>query len=285
MSVSQNQQPPAGRLRVYYLGSGLIAVALLRQLAACKEILLVGCGTQPDRPQGRHRLLTSTPVGRWAQDHQLLVDKPASVNTPDFLARLAGLQPDLVLVFAFGQILRHELLVLPPLGCVNVHASLLPKYRGAAPVNAAIAAGDRVTGISVMRMTSGLDCGPVYASFERALNGAENAQELTEELGELAALKVPAVMLAIAAGTATPQPQDEALASKAPKLRRTDGQVHWDEPAVVIERKVRAYYPWPGMWFVVTTPRHASLIGVRSTNSFRQMWSAWSCLLKAQNCS
>jgi methionyl-tRNA formyltransferase len=240
---------------VYFLGSGAIAVALLRQLTACPDILVVGCGTQPDRPQGRRRVLTPTPVGRWARDHQLVVDQPASVNTPEFLARLGSLRPELVLVFAFGQILRDELLVLPPLGCINVHASLLPKYRGAAPVTAAIAAGDQVTGISVMRMTRGLDCGPVYARFECALNGTENAGTLSAQLGELAAHTVPAVLLAIAAGTVTPQPQDEARASLAPKLHKSDGRVRWYEPAAVIERRVRAYCPWPGAWFMVTGPR------------------------------
>ncbi len=240
--------PHTGGLRVYFLGSGDIAVPTLAALLANSKIQFVGCGTQPDRPQGRKRKLTATAVGQYAAAHGIEADKPDSVNTADFRRRLASLQPDLILVFAFGQILTEALLDLPPLGCINIHASLLPRYRGASPVHAAILAGDKETGITIMKMTKGLDSGPVYDQRRLALNGSEDAGTLSEKLGQLAADHVCDILTAIAAGALAPQPQDEALASLARKLRKKDGLIDWTESATQIERKVRAFRPWPGAW-------------------------------------
>ena len=239
---------PAKGLRVYFLGSGDIAVPVLAQLVANTNVTLVGCGTQPDRPQGRKRKLTATAIGQYAAANALPVDKPESVKAPEFLDRLRQLCPSLILVFAFGQILSKELLSLPPFGCINIHASLLPRYRGASPVNAAIAMGDDRTGISVMKMARGLDSGPVYQQFELTIAGRERAPELSERLAVLAAERIGDTLLRIASGELTAEKQDEAQVSLAPKLRKEDGCISWCEPAAVIERQVRAYHPWPGAW-------------------------------------
>ncbi len=251
----------AKQLRVYFLGSGLIAIPVLGKLLASDFIDLVGCGTQPDRPQGRKRRMTATPVGQFCEENNLAVDKPDSANSPDFLERLRSLQPDLVLVFAFGQILAKQLLNLPPLGCVNIHASLLPKYRGAAPVNAAILAGDKTTGITLMRMTRGLDSGPIFRCFELAMTGKETAPELSDRLANLAADSTEDVLREIADGL-QPVPQNHDEASHAPKITKEDGQINWETSADHVERMVRAYTPWPGAYFFLRASRKTRRITI-----------------------
>ena len=243
------------KLRIYFLGSGAIAIPVLDRLVAGECLELTGCGTQPDKPQGRQCRLTPSPVGQWCAGRNLAVDKPADVNAPGFIRRLAGLRPELLLVFSFGQILAEELLRLPPSGCVNIHASLLPKYRGASPVTAAILAGDTTTGISLVQMTSGLDAGPVYAQFELQLTGNEYARALSGKLGELAAAQVCDSLRQIAARELTPRAQPETGVSFARKLRKQDARVNWGKPATLIERMVRAYHPWPGAWFILKSSR------------------------------
>jgi methionyl-tRNA formyltransferase len=237
------------RLRVYFLASGVIAVPALAILKASSVIELVGCGTQPDRPQGRKRRLAATPVGSWCAENDIAVDKPACANAPAFVDHVRGCGPHMVVVFAYGQILRNDLLNCAPLGCINLHASLLPQHRGAAPVSAAILAGDQQTGVSVMRMEAGLDTGPVYRRYEQSLSGTETAGELEEELGRLAAACVEDVLPAIADGTLTAAPQDDSRATYARKLNKRDGRIDWSSPAEQIARQVRAYHPWPGAWF------------------------------------
>ncbi len=235
------------------MGSGDIAVPALAALASCTSIALLGVATQPDRPQGRKRIMTSTPVAQWAAETKVSLHRPASVNHPDFLNLLSTLHLDLIVVFAFGQILKDELLRLPRLGSVNVHASLLPKYRGAAPVTAAILNGDRQTGVSIMQMNAQLDAGAVYARYPIELTGQETAPELERRLGLLAAEKICPCLAQIARGEVSPHPQDDRKATYAPKVRKEDGQIDWSKPAAAIERHVRAYLPWPGARFTVPT--------------------------------
>jgi methionyl-tRNA formyltransferase len=252
MSDIQNKIS-ATLLRVYFLGSGAIAVPALRALLGFPTIDLVGCGTQPDRPQGRRRQPSATPVGAFCAENGVPVDKPVSAKDPEFLTRIEELRPDLILVFAFGQILGKRLLELPPLGCVNLHASLLPRYRGASPVNAAILAGDSRTGISVMRMTRGLDAGPVYTKFETRLDGTETAAELIDDLAELAGAHVCGALEDIKDGRLQATPQPETDVSYASKISKVDGAVDWHRTAEETERMVRGYYPWPGAFFFLRT--------------------------------
>lgn len=244
----------ARRIRLYYLASGAIAVPALQALLACPTVEVLGCATQPDQPSGRHRVPTPTPVGRFCQEHNLPLQRPETVNAADFLAFLESLRLDFVLVFAFGQILARALLALPRIACVNVHASLLPRYRGAAPVSAAILGGDTRAGISIMKVVPKLDAGPVYEQHSLALREGERAGELEVRLAELAAAHTGAALGRIAEGL-LPQPQDPALVSYAPRLQKENGRIDWASPALQIERMTRAYHPWPGAWFVLETPK------------------------------
>ncbi len=242
-------------IRVYFLGSGQIAVPSLQELAVQEDIELVGIGTQPDRPAGRKRHLTPTPVGLWATAHGWEVDKPASVNSPDFLQRLNHAMVDVVVVIAFGQLLKAEILTLPAFGCLNAHASLLPRHRGASPIAAAILAGDEASGISFMRMDKGLDTGPVYCRVATPLGPAETTESLEDRLGQLAAASIAGVIREVCRKGMQPVPQAEEGATYAGKLRKRDGQIDWTEPAEVIGRKVRAFTPWPRASFQVPSGR------------------------------
>jgi methionyl-tRNA formyltransferase len=166
---------------------------------------------------------------------------------------LRDLCPDLLLVFAYGQLLKQELLSLPRLACVNVHASLLPMYRGASPINATILAGDRESGISIMQMERGLDSGPVYAQYPLTIDPRETADQLETRLGDLAAEQIEPTLAAIASGELTAVPQDHSRATHARKISKADGRIDWSASATYIERQVRAYHPWPGAWFMLPT--------------------------------
>jgi methionyl-tRNA formyltransferase len=252
---------PQDKLKVHFLGSGHFAVPLLEALAASKGLQLVGVGTQPDRPAGRKRHLTPTPVGRRADELGLNCERIPSVNDQEFLARMASLGSDLIIVVSFGQLLKERILNLPRLGCLNVHASLLPKHRGASPIASAILEGDAETGVCFMRMDKGLDTGPVYSSHKLALGGTETADSLEATLASLSASKVEEIALRIAAGELVPAPQDNALATVSRKIRKQDGSLDWNEDSAVILRKVRAYRPWPGVSFTMAS--HAGPLTVR----------------------
>ncbi len=234
------------KLKVYFLGSGRIAVPPLEALRASSEVELVGVATQPDRQGGRGRRLIATPVGEWGAARGVAVEKPASVNAPEFIERLRVLAPDMVFLVAFGQILKTGILTLPPLGCVNMHASLLPRHRGASPIAAAIRSGDAATGVTFMRMEAGLDNGPVYLRCELPLTGVEYADTLEDELGRIGAESVIGVLRGISSGELTAVAQDHGAATYAGKIAKENGRVDWGLPAVEIERSVRAYHPWPG---------------------------------------
>lgn len=238
--------------RVYFLGSGKIAVPVLSKLYGTERISLIGAGTQRDRLACRGRKMVSTPVGMWMEERGLHPDKPESVNKDrDFVDHLKSLSPDLIFVASFGQILGEEILNLPRSGCVNLHASLLPLYRGASPVAAVILHGDKKTGISFMRMEKGLDSGPVYRRYEYEIPVGQNASELEDALGMLGADHVVDVLCEICSGDLQSVSQDHEKATYAGKISKTDGEINWFEPAVMIERKIRAYYPWPGVFFAL----------------------------------
>ncbi|MCK5804026.1 MAG: methionyl-tRNA formyltransferase [Lentisphaeria bacterium] len=231
--------------RVYYLASGMLGVPVMDALLADKRIQLVGAGTQPDRPAGRKRQPVPSPVGQHAAQLGLPLDKPESVNTEEFLEHLRALAPDLVLVASFGQILKKPLLALPAAGCLNVHASLLPRHRGAAPINAAILEGDEATGVSFMEMEAGLDTGPVYSTVPTRIDENETAAELEAKLGILAAEHVVDCILGVACGRLKATPQSKTGATYVGKLRKEDGLLNWTLPAVTLARRVRGLQPWP----------------------------------------
>lgn len=237
---------------VYFLGSGRLAVPVLKSLRENSRINLTGVGTQLDKPAGRRRRPNPTAVGDYALSTGLLVHKIASVNSPEFRNLLSCPEPpDIIVVTAFGQILRHEVLNFPKFGCLNVHASLLPAYRGAAPIETAILAGNHQTGISFMQMDPGLDTGPVYEKHHTPIGVKENKGELEERLGELAGGHIVKVIEKICQTDLKPLHQAHDKASLAPKIKKQAGFIDWSRPAVEIGRAVKAYEPWPRVTFYI----------------------------------
>jgi methionyl-tRNA formyltransferase len=230
--------------RVVFMGTPEFAVPGLRALH--EHAIVAGVVTQPDRPAGRGRKLIESPVKRYAVSVGLPVIQPVRLREPDAMAQLAAWQPDVIVVAAFGQILKPALLDLPPHGCLNVHASLLPRWRGAAPISTAIAAGDAETGITLMQMDAGLDTGPILAKRAEPIRADDTTKTLTARLATLGAELLIAALPDYLAGALTPQPQDNTLATYAPQLKKEDGQLDFTRPAHELARRVRAFIPWPG---------------------------------------
>ncbi len=231
--------------KIILMGTPDFAVPSLQRLID-SQYDLVAVVTQPDRPSGRGKKLKPSPVKKIAQEAGLKVLQPKTFRTEEAVAELAALEPDLIVVAAFGQILRKNVLTLSPRGCINIHASLLPRWRGAAPVAAAIRSGDFDTGVTLMLMDEGLDTGPMIARRAVPITPTHTRGSLTAELAELGAALLVEILPAWLAGTIQPQPQDDDLATLAPRLQKEAGAIDWRQPAVDIERQVRAFYPWPG---------------------------------------
>jgi len=205
--------------------------------------------TQPSRPAGRGQQPQDSPVARWARVHGVPLLRPERVREAAFLAALRELvpAPDLAVVVAFGQIFPRDLLALPRHGCVNLHASLLPRYRGAAPIQAAIAAGETTTGVTTMQMEAGLDSGPILLQREVPIGPAETAGELSPRLAAIGGELVVETLPPLFRGELPPRPQDLALATYAPRLTRESGAVDWSLTAMALGNRLRAYTPWPGL--------------------------------------
>ena len=231
-------------MRIVFMGTPQFAVPTLGGLLeGGYQIALVV--SQPDRPAGRGRRLASPPIARLAQQHGLPLFQPPSLKPPEAFARVYEASPDVVVVAAFGLLLRRELLDLPPLGCLNIHASLLPRWRGAAPIPAAILAGDAETGVCLMRMEAGLDTGPVLASARTPIAPTDDTPSLTDRLAVMGRDLLVETLPGWAAGAVVPQPQDHGLATYAPKIAREDARLNWSRTAVELWRRVRAYRGWP----------------------------------------
>jgi methionyl-tRNA formyltransferase len=232
--------------RILFFGTPEFAVPTLEALTAAgrKPLLAV---TQPDRPVGRGRKVQPPPVKVAAEGLGIPVEQPERVKAPEFLERVAALEPDVAVVVAFGQIFPQKLLDLPRHGCLNLHASLLPGYRGAAPIQAALAAGDGVTGVTSMVMEAGLDSGPMLLKEETAIGPRETAPELAARLAHLGGALMVRTLDALEAGTVKPEPQDDAAASYAPRIRKEDGRVRWSLSATRLYDRLRAFTPWPGL--------------------------------------
>jgi len=232
--------------RIVFMGTPEFAVPTLKRLVEGYEIVAVV--TQPDRRSGRGRLLQPPPVKEAALLLGLRVWQPRTLRTSDAVAHLRKLAPDVVVVAAYGQILRSELLAIPPRGCINLHASLLPRYRGAEPVAAAIVNGEAETGITIMLMDKGMDTGPILSQRSIPITAEDTRATVTEKLAHLGAELLSETLRLWLRREITPRPQDDALASYAPLLNKEDGEINWTRSAVVIERMVRAYTPWPGTY-------------------------------------
>jgi methionyl-tRNA formyltransferase len=248
-------------LRIVFFGSPEFAVPTLRELRAAGH-QVVAVVTQPDKPRGRGQKPTPGPVKSFAVDHGLPVRQPERMKDEAFLAELTSLAPDLGVVAAYGKILPSVLLSIPRLGLINVHASLLPRWRGASPIHRAVMAGDPETGISIMRVVQALDAGGVFAVTTRPIGRDETSVDVERDLAEMGAAAILPVVGALAAGTANETLQDEALVTYAPRLTREDGVVRWDATAQVIHDHIRGLFPWP---HASTTLGGARVILLRSS--------------------
>ena len=232
--------------RIVFMGTGDIALPSFSFLMEMDEVEVVALITQPDKPVGRKQILTSPAIKELALANDILVMQPERAREKSFILELAELKPDVIVVMAYGQILSQELLDIPSTACINLHASLLPKYRGAACIQAAIDAGDSHTGITVMHVVKALDAGDIILKKEAAIGEQETAGELHDRLADIAPEALTEVMTQFANGSATREPQDENLVSYIPKLLREHGEIDWTQSAAALERRIRAYDPWPG---------------------------------------
>lgn len=234
-------------IRVVFMGSPDFALPALRGLAQHYQV--VGVVTQPDRASGRGRELKAPPVKTLAQELNIPIMQPQKLRESEAMQTLHSWNPDLIVVAAFGQILKKEVLDLPRYGCINIHASLLPRWRGAAPINAAVLAGDEETGVTIMKMDVGLDTGPMLAVKSIRITSDDTAGSLFEALSTLGSDLLIETLPAYIDGSLMPHPQPEEGATYAPMLKKEDGLLHFERPAEELARRVRAMNPWPGAWF------------------------------------
>ncbi|GGM11029.1 methionyl-tRNA formyltransferase [Pseudomonas asuensis] len=231
-------------LRIVFAGTPEFAARHLHALLRV-GYSIAAVYTQPDRPAGRGQKLAMSPVKQLAESHNIPVYQPQTLRNADAQAELAALKPDLLIVVAYGLILPQAVLDIPRLGCINSHASLLPRWRGAAPIQRAIEAGDAETGVTVMRMEAGLDTGPMLSKVSTQITAEDTGGSLHDRLALLGAEAVVEAIPALAAGTLPDKLQDDALATYAHKLNKEEAKLDWSRPAVDLERLIRAFNPWP----------------------------------------
>ncbi len=232
-------------MKIVFMGSAELSCLCLDALLASDEQEVCAVITQPDRPKGRKRVLQPSLVKRHVAHCDIPVWSPENVNLSQEVDRIRSVSPDILVVVAYGQLLKSELLDLAPHGCVNVHASLLPRYRGAAPIQMAIADGCSETGVSIMHMDEGMDTGDVILQSKIAIGKDENAGELHARLGVCGAESLLRALSQLSRGTANREVQEEAEATYAPKLTKADGRIDWSLSAAVIADRVRGFNPWP----------------------------------------
>jgi len=243
-------------LRIIFMGTAELSCASLEKLAGDKNLSVLAVVTQPDKPKGRDLMLTPSPVKMLAEKLNLPVLQPLKARDEQFISELRELKPDLLVVVAYGQILPQTILDLPPFGCLNVHTSLLPKYRGAAPIQWAIADGEPETGVTIMKMDAGLDTGPVLLTRRTPILPADDSQTLHDRLAQLGADLLAGTIPDYVAGKIQPQPQPLTGSTYAAKIKKEDGKVDWQQPAQQIWNRLRAFTPWPGAFtFLQAEPK------------------------------
>ena len=270
------------RLRIVFMGSSSASAVCLHALLREPLLEVVGVVTQPDRPSGRGKELRPCKLAEYAAASGVAeVVKTENVNADEPMARIRAWNPDVIAVVAFGQILKKPLLELPPHGCVNCHFSLLPKYRGAAPVIAALAAGDRKTGVTVMHMGVGLDDGPIMLQSYEPIYPDTTGGALMNDLALAGGVTLAKALVLMLRNELPPEiPQDPQYATYVKKLRKTDGLIDWTAPALEIERKIRAYSPWPGSYTFLPVRLRGKRgatgrVGVLKASVFTKLEPAW----------
>jgi methionyl-tRNA formyltransferase len=235
-------------MRIIFCGTPQFAVPTLQKLLTQNDIEIAAVITQPDRPRGRGQEVTASPVKQAALAAGVVVHQPEKIRSPDAQKILEELAPDCIVIIAYGQIIPARLLPIPKLGWINLHASLLPKYRGAAPINWAIVNGESQTGLTTMRIDAGMDTGGMLLESRLAIGASETAPELTIRLAEAGAPLMTETLRGLAAGTLASRPQNHDQASYAPMLKKEDGRIDWRLPAEQVYNRMRGFSPWPGAY-------------------------------------
>jgi len=272
-------------LRILFMGTAELSCASLEALAGDEQFHVIAVVTQPDKPKGRALKPQPSPVKTLALKLGLLVLQPARARDEAFIAELRELKPDLIVVVAYGQILPPAILELPRHGCLNVHTSLLPKYRGAAPIQWAIANGDTGTGVTIMKMDAGLDTGPIVSQCRMPIRPEDDSAALHDRLAQLGAELLVQTIPGFVAGMIPPVPQPAEGAGYAAKIKKEDGRIDWSQPAQTVWNRLRAFTPWPGaftFWFGVP-PSGGNVMpgkkppegGTTNTSSKPQLLKVW----------
>ena len=235
-------------MRVLFAGTPDFAAAHLQALLDAPDMSVIGVYTQPDRPAGRGKKLTASPVKKLALDHKLPVFQPQSLKDPDQQRILSELQADIMVVVAYGLILPQAVLDTPQLGCINVHGSILPRWRGAAPIQRAIEAGDTETGVTIMQMDAGLDTGAMLSVSRCAIDSDETSASLHQKLEQLGAPALLHTLKSIAAGLAVAVDQDDQLSCYAAKITKQEALIDWNQSAQILDRQIRAFNPFPAAY-------------------------------------
>jgi methionyl-tRNA formyltransferase len=236
------------KIRLIFMGTPVFAIPVLRALTTAQEAQVIAVFTPPDRPKGRGRAVEMPPVKGYAVELGLPVFQPVSLRSQAAQEELAKLRPDVIVIAAYGKLLPPPVLNTPPHGCLNLHPSLLPRYRGPSPVATAILNGEEVTGVTLMLLDEGMDTGPIISQREYALSGRETAVYLTQSLFQTGAQLLLDTLGPWVAGRVAPRPQDEIFSTPTRKLERGDGAVDWRVAASELERRCRAFSPWPGLF-------------------------------------
>ena len=245
---SSRELKPENPLRAVFMGTPIFALPALETLASNPAVELVAVYTPPDRRRGRGRVVESSPVKARAQELDIPVHQPATFRNPDVVAELSRLQPELVVVVAYGRLLPAAVLDVPRFGCLNLHPSLLPRHRGPSPVPGAILTGDHTTGVTLMLLDEGMDSGPVIAQRTRSIAPDDDAESLTTELFREGASLLDATLPGWVSGDVKAWPQDDGLATFTSKMQRAYGLADWTRSAELLWRQQRAYTPWPGLY-------------------------------------
>jgi methionyl-tRNA formyltransferase len=241
-------------MRLIFAGSSKFAVPVLQMLVNQQKHFLVAVITQPDSKKGRGLKASISPVKQEALKHSLEIWQPESINNPSFIKQLENSKVDLIIVVAYGQKISDDVLRIPPKGCINVHPSLLPKYRGAAPINYAILNGDKQTGITVFKITKKMDAGDVFKQVVVAIKDNETFIELNDRLAAESASILPGLLDDIEKCMITLIQQDETKVTYAPKFKKTDGEIDWNKSSQQIVNQIKAMYPWPGTYTFFQSP-------------------------------
>ena len=258
---------PGSPLKVVFMGTADLACSSLRALLAWPGCRVIAVVSQPDKPRGRDLQLVPTPVKQVAETAGVPVLQPVKARLPEFLEQLRQIAPDLIVVAAYGQILPQALLDIPRLGCLNVHTSLLPRHRGAAPIQWAIAEGDAVTGVTIMKMDAGLDTGPMLRTVETEIQQHDDGQSLHDRLARLGGELLVKTIPDYAAGLIVPRPQPTEGMTYARKITKDDGRIDWNLPAIANWNRIRALTPWPGAFTRLPEISERSLLKVFQTSA------------------